>query len=235
MYPCRQNNPNICPCFFLYFVDVVIIWTHYPHVPWNHVLQFPSTGITPAEEGRTDRPQLLLLLSSANKLFVNSADVLVIQAKLIFSNQFATQLKTRQKQKQKNKPTPPNKKHKQTKPVFQLYCALLVYFKTSPKISMSWIMKNVMNVNSIIFKKYYMAESYHEAIRTMLTNNNDCAPIPGSTCNPFTMYGLHFSKLSSKIYSFLHGIVCIFFKKKITLSFRFKKKKKQNNNMDQKM
>lgn len=76
MYPCRQNIPNICPCFFLYFVDAAVIWTHYPHVPWNHVLQFPSTEITPAEEGRTDRLQLLLLLSS-DKLFMNSADVLV--------------------------------------------------------------------------------------------------------------------------------------------------------------
>lgn len=150
MYPCRQNNPNICPCFFLYFVDVAIIWTHYPHVPWNHVLQFPSTGITPAEEGRTDRPQLLLLLSSVNKLFMNSADVLVIWAKLTFKNQFATQLKTRQKQANKKTP-PPKSKHKQTKPGFQLYCALLVCFKTSPKISTSWITKNIINVNSIIF------------------------------------------------------------------------------------
>lgn len=54
MYPRRQNKPNICLVFFpLHFVDTAVIWTHYPHIPWNHVLQFPSTEITPAEEGRT--------------------------------------------------------------------------------------------------------------------------------------------------------------------------------------
>lgn len=45
-----------------------------------------------------------------------------------------------------------------------------------------------------------MTENCPEAIRTVLANNNDWAPIPKNTLNPFTTSRFHFSNFPSKIY-----------------------------------
>lgn len=67
----------------LYFVDTAVIWAHYPHIPWNHVLQFPSTEITPAEEGRTGQQATRELSRCFGKL--GQTDLFVKKKKSMFN------------------------------------------------------------------------------------------------------------------------------------------------------